>query len=477
MGNDPDWLPEGWEVSVRIRGSGKRDKYYINLSNGLKYNSKPELLRYLKNAGKHQLKELKSMDKQCDIVVKKIAADSLPPGWIKEIRTKKKGGKTRRDPSSTGTNRGRLNKRLITKNATGNKRLASEPELAACPKVPATSNYNMAGENCLEHRAKVDNSQAMELYDKLQFVNTAEEREDIKEEVKISPDSEADKNADRGSTGARMENKARNAPNKPRAIKMEGGMIEDKRLVFNHVESSVVEDQTIQSESERFPKKIGFKSEVRGSKEGDSSVVLQDTPPEVNKNNEKQGHKNKRKRLTNKWTNNLPRRTSKRLARAEADSSPQVKTRNHANAEAPLSCDAKTNSAEKTVNCDPAKEHSMKWIRENATNNKLKDIAILPSRDDEKVGKHLHSSLKDLLTDPCIEFAIKTLGGVIIDDMNKVKDCPVPSNPSPRQISDSCFSSVLPPGDLWSDPCFEFAVKTLGGEIPIEYSSHTRVSF
>lgn len=99
-----------------------------------------------------------------------------------------------------------------------------------------------------------------------------------------------------------------------------------------------------------------------------------------------------------------------------------------------------------------AKEHSMKWTRENPTNNKLKDLDILPSRDDEKIGEHLESSLYDLLMNPCIEFAIKTLSGVIpIEDMNEVKDSPVPSNPSPHQISDSDFSSVLAPADLWSN--------------------------
>lgn len=33
-----------------------------------------------------------------DVVQVTIAAEDLPPGWIKEIRTSKSGSKTRRDP-------------------------------------------------------------------------------------------------------------------------------------------------------------------------------------------------------------------------------------------------------------------------------------------------------------------------------------------------------------------------------------------
>ncbi|KAL3837704.1 hypothetical protein ACJIZ3_022295 [Penstemon smallii] len=94
----PDWLPQDWKVSVKLRSYGRKDKLYINPSNGLKFNSKLEVLRYLKSWGENlKDKELnKSQILQIDI--KRTAAENLPPGWIKETRTKKKGYKTRRDP-------------------------------------------------------------------------------------------------------------------------------------------------------------------------------------------------------------------------------------------------------------------------------------------------------------------------------------------------------------------------------------------
>ncbi|KAL7107152.1 hypothetical protein ACP275_06G035900 [Erythranthe tilingii] len=94
MGGEPlDWLPVGWRVSVKVRNSGKKDKYYVNPSNGRRFNSKPEVLRYVKSSVKNpNPKELSKIN------IEKTVTENLPPGWIKEIRTKKKGGRTRRDP-------------------------------------------------------------------------------------------------------------------------------------------------------------------------------------------------------------------------------------------------------------------------------------------------------------------------------------------------------------------------------------------
>ncbi|KAJ0847040.1 putative Methyl-CpG-binding domain-containing protein [Helianthus annuus] len=67
----------------------------------------------------------------------------------------------------------------------------------------------------------------------------------------------------------------------------------------------------------------------------------------------------------------------------------------------------------------------------------------------------INFSMNDLWTDPCIEFAVKTLTGAIpCEDLNK------PENPAPSPLK-------VPLEDLWTDPCIEFAVKTLTGAIPV----------
>ncbi|CAH1445575.1 unnamed protein product [Lactuca virosa] len=65
--------------------------------------------------------------------------------------------------------------------------------------------------------------------------------------------------------------------------------------------------------------------------------------------------------------------------------------------------------------------------------------------------------LNDFWTDPCIEFAVKTLTGAIpLGELNKVDNFPPSSSPL-----------EVPMEELWTDPCIEFAVKTLTGAIPV----------
>ncbi|KAL7582584.1 methyl-CpG-binding domain-containing protein 13 [Lactuca sativa] len=65
--------------------------------------------------------------------------------------------------------------------------------------------------------------------------------------------------------------------------------------------------------------------------------------------------------------------------------------------------------------------------------------------------------LNDFWTDPCIEFAVKTLTGAIpFGELNKVDNFPPSSSPL-----------EVPMEELWTDPCIEFAVKTLTGAIPV----------
>ncbi|XP_076906549.1 uncharacterized protein LOC143562696 [Bidens hawaiensis] len=67
----------------------------------------------------------------------------------------------------------------------------------------------------------------------------------------------------------------------------------------------------------------------------------------------------------------------------------------------------------------------------------------------------INFSMSDLWTDPCIEFAVKTLTGAIpFTDLNKVESFTPAPSPAPLQ-------------DIWTDPCIEFAVKTLTGAIPV----------
>ncbi|KAL8232559.1 hypothetical protein R6Q57_002337 [Mikania cordata] len=78
---------------------------------------------------------------------------------------------------------------------------------------------------------------------------------------------------------------------------------------------------------------------------------------------------------------------------------------------------------------------------------------------DMKPDSSINFSMNDLWTDPCIEFAVKTLTGAIpVTDLNKVENFPAPLQ--------------VPLEEIWRDPCIEFAVKTLTGAIPVGEDDH-----
>ncbi|XP_051138342.1 uncharacterized protein LOC127256391 isoform X2 [Andrographis paniculata] len=46
----PEWLPADWKVEVKAQRSGKKDRCYLNPTNGLEFSSKLEVLRYLESS-------------------------------------------------------------------------------------------------------------------------------------------------------------------------------------------------------------------------------------------------------------------------------------------------------------------------------------------------------------------------------------------------------------------------------------------
>lgn len=175
--------------------------------------------------------------------------------------------------------------------------------------------------------------------------------------------------------------------------------------------------------------------------------------------------------LNGKKRPDLPRRASKRLAGIDVDPIPELKNNNRARRVSAKQLDvaeastarnlgessAAEGCAEKTDTMGNADEKQGCPVVLPLGNPSMPEEHGLQVENDNKTdkpGSPLNVSLNDLWTDPCIEFAIKTLTGAIpIGDENKGDD-----NPS---------SLELPFGDSWGDPCIEFAVKTLTGAIPV----------
>ncbi|KAJ6748012.1 hypothetical protein OIU79_029192 [Salix purpurea] len=123
---------------------------------------------------------------------------------------------------------------------------------------------------------------------------------------------------------------------------------------------------------------------------------------------------------------------------------------------------------------------------------------------DEKQGLPFDLPLEELWQDPCIAFAIKTLTGTSVDDSDSIKVSSGSSNnefvgmatldnhagkegsvnngnlfipeeharavgTSNKADEKSVSPLVLPFADAWSDPCIEFAIKTLTGALPLDF--------
>ncbi|KAF9671995.1 hypothetical protein SADUNF_Sadunf12G0108200 [Salix dunnii] len=123
---------------------------------------------------------------------------------------------------------------------------------------------------------------------------------------------------------------------------------------------------------------------------------------------------------------------------------------------------------------------------------------------DEKQGLPFDLPLEELWQDPCIAFAIKTLTGTSVDDSDSIKVSSGSSNTEfvgmapldnhagkegignngnlfiPEEHARAVGTSnkadersvsplILPFADAWSDPCIEFAIKTLTGALPLDF--------
>lgn len=206
---------------------------------------------------------------------------------------------------------------------------------------------------------------------------------------------------------------------------------------------------------------------------------------------------NKRKNRNCKFVSELPRRSSKRLAHVEVDASievtrcmkPRVTAKSSGKVEI---CTAESKSdirpsgdaniiitgqngyfeepneqptKYKYPTCSKEQELLVRSLFEDLSCIEDLDSVCVDNEEDGKAAGKLvdnDPTLENLFMDPCYEFAIKTLTGDIpINDLNKDPVCPVAS----LDQAPAC-SSAMPPDNLWTDPTFEFAVKMLTSDLP-----------
>lgn len=197
--------------------------------------------------------------------------------------------------------------------------------------------------------------------------------------------------------------------------------------------------------------------------------------------------KNKRKKEAD-----LPRRASKRLAGIKVDQFPELQTRSRARRDATKQSGEEETiiNAEKQFHAPDGSETVSKSDASIAKNTVEERVHENEDKVDVKRDYKLNFPLKELLSDPCLAFAIQTLTGVTFEIAKN------PQISSEFKSSQHCETSASAedrgkkinlPGDdaanenagsssekntldtSWMDPCIEFAIKTLTGPtIPLD---------
>ncbi|KAH1206959.1 hypothetical protein GLYMA_16G194400v4 [Glycine max] len=504
--NSDCWLPPGWTVEVRVRKNGKRDKYYFPPSSGLKFNSKVEVFRYLDNAqNKVSIQKISP-----NVIVEKAIAEGLPPGWVKKTRITTNGDSVRRDTFYIDPVNG----------------------YTFCS-IKDVDCYLESGEiGSYEFKSKDNDGTDMELKaDKSPSTSVT-----VKPTLSISMGQSSDMDM------------IANDQQIPRSASSEEYMsvpisecISNQCVVGAKLTSSVL---SLAKSSDKKQGKVGVaqSASVSGCTNKDAEEKQLQENSETKHGTEKAQAKDPQCKNKHKKEINLPRRASKRLAGIKVDPVPELKIRNRARRvavkqseeeETITNVDKSANSlldglakqklnnedTDKTLEVqrsDKEKEcFSFSSLENNATVEECVRVIENGDKVDAKLDYTLDFPLRELLTDPCIAFAIQTLTGVTFEASKDLQTFSELKNSQHSKTSASAaaigegdgkksndglggneFSSPenlsIPPehaGDAktdlkaknenagpssektldmssWMDPCIEFAIKTLTGTIP-----------
>ncbi|KAL9324122.1 hypothetical protein ACSQ67_008979 [Phaseolus vulgaris] len=453
--NSDDQLPPGWTVEVKVRKNGKRDKYYFLPSSGLKFNSKVEVYRYLDNASnKVSIQKISP-----NVVVEKAIAEGLPPGWVKKTRIATKGDTVRRDTYY----------------------------------IDPVSGYAFHSIEDVDHYL---------------------------ESGKVGRNTLKPKDEDISDTKLKMTNLLH--------IKTDSKFIFNHGVVGTELTSSVLSRD---ENSDQKEVKVGFveNASVSGCTIKHTQEKQLQESSETRQGTEKvqaQHHqcKNKHKKKIN-----LPRPCSKRLAGIKLDPVPELKTRNRTRRvavkqsgeeETITNVDKSPNSlhdglAKQKLSGNYKECFTFSHVQNNATVEECMRVTETGDNVVAKLDYNLDFPLRELLTDPCIAFAIQTLTGLTFETSknsqtsSELKDiqhsetsaaagCEGKGKKSNDGLGDNVFPS---PGSLaisqehasdaaktdmktknenaspssektldmsWMDPYIEFAIKTLTDSIPLD---------
>ncbi|XP_010273135.1 PREDICTED: methyl-CpG-binding domain-containing protein 13 [Nelumbo nucifera] len=440
MEDPPEWLPAGWvvEIKTRMSGSSAGQKYkcYIAPSTGCKLYSKKEVQRYLScYMPEVKRKECKNMQSACNVVLKDVT-EELPPGWIKEIRVRRKTCKTKKSDT-----------------------------------------YYIDPVNGYEFRSKKD---------VFRYLGTGDlENCAIKPKKRGTNDMDSIDDKFSPPTAAKRQKLEGNAT---RRCLLMGQNSKSSATVDQHlIESSATEEcvplpESILNQNEETMDSSGLpKPEAEGSEKEHGKVFHAENgfisapaaEVSVEKHSLEIGMQKHRDRKTHVGSGNynagkdVPRRASRRLAGLKAEPTSDLDTSNRARrAASNQSGELETNPVDDFTPTQSAKLEGNPvedFTPACEGHGALKQVGV-PKVDPVSESTSCASIGVELPSDNKQAKEGETLLGnqVLIEDTTGKLENEKPGEEKPKS------PLILPFGDTWPDPCLEFAFKTLTGAIPVE---------
>ncbi|XP_022159862.1 uncharacterized protein LOC111026151 isoform X2 [Momordica charantia] len=478
----PEWLPDGWKVESRTRMSGSNVggvyKCYIDPVTGNRFYSKPEVFRYLRTVKNTSctLKERrtsKNVNSRSKVVIEHYKDEDLPPGWIKEIKIKEKADGIRKDPfyidpktgyvfrskkdvlryletgkisrhafkpKEGGDNDQELITNKISRRSTA-KGLklappAATPQPSAGEELPVDSSSELPGDQILQPGRRVNVSTEP----KDASVPPVETVQEIVSSRKVvGESSEIKEKSHRSSASPEVEhpegNNTERVPPDDGPISTSASESGQEKAFpgFEKPESNKIDEVTLLTTASKLEQE---------------EIMISDMM-EMGGNGEKT---NTRKFKKKKKDNDLPRRSSKRLAGIEPELVPNAATNDIPQVSNGSSFAEVRPDVGLTVNADAAKA--------------CQQLNVGPERDNEDNV----SNLKDIALNGNPSNKRKTpLECSLAVPKEKIRRV----HTEKRGDGETEGELSVPIADFWSDPCLEFAIKTLTGALPVENASAT----
>ncbi|XP_073307685.1 uncharacterized protein [Primulina huaijiensis] len=478
-----DDLPLGWIKEIKTSESGdkiRKDLYYTDPVSGYIFRSKKDVLRFLDtndirscairpkrretddfqlikdkipldNSGESALKAEASMkcksmiDAACITEIKKnsqhpssavateiASTDGLPPGWIKEIKTSQSGDKIRKDPLYTDPVSG-----YIFRSKKDVLRYLETNDISSCAIRPK--------------RREIDGPNSVKKKTSSSPINKKLSKQlGIKAELFVGGESNAN-----GGGGSITKTPATSKAN---TLIVATAGSDSFKGPFSCENSNKLSDMKMGPEHTKDCSKQGENAmaDVLAICSSINDAFTEEKLPESEIENRNRGTRSEIRKSKKRRDLNLPLRASKRLAKSQPEMLSNVELSERTRWAATKRSSA--TSVPLPFDFDPQKEvadHANaveETLREDdPLNNVEKPLAEGNTTLNEELSNKAENPLAEDNADLKEQTEAKTNGKQPNDDATS-------------QDTQPCYEF----GDSWTDPCLEFAYKTLTGEIPLD---------